>query len=175
VLSVEIGQSAMSTLAANAAAILAELTASHPLGYVPVLQWKNLRVTAGMAYYTKGMIALSRVLLTDEARLRRTLVHEYAHLLAVARHGRKAAGHGAAWRQAMLELGAEPEVTHKYEAKRNARRQQVTYRCKGCGASIVRARRLPRRRKWVHAGCGGAVSLESVDLLTQSTRLDVEP
>lgn len=161
-------QSPMSSLVTTADAILTELCAAHPLGYTPVLVWKNLRVTAGVAYYTKGVIGLSKLLLTDEERLRRTLVHEYAHLLAVVRHGRKAAGHGPTWRQAMLDLGAEPAVTHNYAAKRNVRRQAVTYRCKKCGAAIVRARRLPRRKKFLHAECGGAISLESVDRLVPS-------
>ena len=32
---------------------------SHPLAYQPNLIWKGLRVTAGFAYYKKGVIALS--------------------------------------------------------------------------------------------------------------------
>ncbi|MCB8932961.1 MAG: SprT-like domain-containing protein [Chthonomonadaceae bacterium] len=151
----------------TAEVLLAELCAVHPLGYSPRIEWKNLRVTAGAAYYTKGVIGLSRLLLTDEARLRSTLVHEFAHLLAISRHGRKAAGHGEAWRKAMRDLGAEPEVYHRYpETKRNQRRQQVTYACAKCKAVITRSRRLPRKGRYVHAGCGGAIRVQGVVRLT---------
>lgn len=138
-------------------ALLTELCAQHPLGYIPSLVWRKLRVSAGLAYYETRQIALSGLLLTDEARLRDTLIHEYAHLLAVARHGKKAAGHGRCWKQAMLDLGAEPAVRHRYEVERNKPRQQVGYVCAKCGGTIVRNRRLPRKRKYLHTSCGGPI------------------
>lgn len=160
----------MGELSLLAEALLAELCLAHPLGYEPRIEWKNLRVTAGAAYYTKGVIGLSRLLLTDEERMRGTLIHEFAHLLAIARHGRKAAGHGERWRQAMRDLGAEPEVYHRFpETKRNQRRQQVTYTCAKCRAVITRARRLPRKGRFVHANCGGAIRLQAVVLLTATS------
>lgn len=148
----------------RAAAIqeLAHLVATFPLGYPPVLHWKPYRVTAGMAYYRKGAIGLSPYVLKDEAAVLETLRHEYAHLLAVARHGPKAANHGPHWQRAMRDLGLEPKVRHNFEVERNTPRQRVTYRCLGCGAAIERARRLPTRRKYVHARCGGDLRLESV-------------
>lgn len=149
-------------LRAVADAELARLAAAFPLGYPPVLQWKPYRVTAGMAYYRKGVIGLSPLVLKDEAAVRETLGHEYAHLLAVARHGVKAANHGPQWQRAMRDLGLEPKVRHTYMVERNAPRQRVTYRCLGCGASIERARRLPRKRIYLHVPCGGHLRLESV-------------
>lgn len=137
--------------------LLASLCAKFPLGYRPELIWKQLRVTAGLAYFKTGEIALSSLLLTDEERVRSTLIHEYAHLLAVARHGRKAAGHGKAWRQAMIDLGEEPTVRHCYPVERNRARQSVGYVCSKCGQTLVRSRRLPRRRQYVHAACGGPI------------------
>jgi SprT protein len=134
-----------------------------PLGRRPELLWKGLRVSAGIAYYRINRIGLSRHLLTDEDRLRSTLVHEYAHLLAFERHGQKSVGHGPLWKQAMHDLGAKPERTHCYEVERNTARQVVTYQCRKCGASILRNRRLPRRRKYVHANCGGGLRLVGVD------------
>jgi SprT protein len=156
-----------SPLDQSARTLLNQLSAAHPLGYTPSLQWRNLRVTAGLAYYKEGLIVLSRLVLTDEARMEITLRHEYAHLLAVARHGRKGAGHGVHWQQAMRELGVQPKVRHNYEVERNERRQEVTYRCARCNASFNRHRRLPRKRKWVHAGCGGPLRLESVKRITE--------
>lgn len=149
-----------------AESLLDELMAKFPLGSRPVLTWKGLRVTAGIAYYRSNQIGLSNRLLIDEERLRITLTHEYAHLLAVERHGRQAANHGPAWRQAMLDLGLPPVRTHDYEVERNAPRQQVIYQCKQCGAKLVRARRLPKRRKYMHARCGGGLRLIAVERTT---------
>lgn len=129
--------------------LLDELCAAHPMGYRPTLVWKGaLRVSAGMAYFTRREIGLSPHLLVNLERLRTTLVHEYAHLLAVARHGRGAAGHGVHWRAAMLELGASPEVRHRFEVQRNRPRQIVAYLCRKCGQELRRNRRLPKRRKY---------------------------
>jgi len=136
------------------------------MGYVPQILWKGYRVTAGIAYYRIGTIGLStRVLRTPEA-VRETLGHEYAHLLAVFRHGPKAAGHGEPWRRAMRDVGLEPTVRHRYEVERNVPRQRVTYVCSRCGHPIVRTRRLPKRRRYMHAGCGGAIRLHSVERVT---------
>jgi predicted SprT family Zn-dependent metalloprotease len=145
---------------------LAEAVRRHPMGYVPKVQWRGYRVSAGMAYYKLGVIGLSaRVLATPEA-VRETLLHEYAHLLAVHRHGLKAANHGPYWQQAMLDLGLTPTVRHRYEVERNSPRQRVTYVCLRCGISLVRSRRLPRRRKYVHADCGGDLRLHKVESVT---------
>lgn len=145
---------------------LEELSAQFPLGYVPELVWRGYRVTAGLAYYRKGVIGLSNRVLKDEKAVLDTLLHEYAHLLAVARHGVAAAGHGPAWRQAMHDLGQEPKVRHNYEVERNVTRQAVTYLCVKCGLQITRARRLPKRRRYVHANCGGDLRLAKVERVT---------
>ena len=142
--------------------LLQELFERFPLAQPPRLVWKNLRVSAGIAYYRAGAIALSRIVLTTEERMRGTLIHEYAHLLAVHRSGQKGAGHGEPWKLAMRDLGEEPRVRHTYEVRRNTKRQAVAYRCKKCGVVIQRSRRLPRHRKYVHAQCGGGLKLEAV-------------
>jgi predicted SprT family Zn-dependent metalloprotease len=145
---------------------LVQLCAEFPLGYVPELIWRGYRVTAGLAYYRKGVIGLSTRVLKDETSVVDTLVHEYAHLLAVKRHGTRAAGHGPAWQKAMRDLGQEPKVRHNYEVERNVARQSVTYVCIRCGKSIVRARRLPKRRRYIHANCGGDLRLAKVERIT---------
>jgi predicted SprT family Zn-dependent metalloprotease len=149
-------------LAQLAKKILGEAMATHPLKYTPTIRWKNLRVSAGLAYYRTGSIGLSAIILDTPEKLRQTLLHEYAHLLAVDRHGRKAANHGVHWRQAMIDLGLEPKVRHTYECVRNSPRQKVTYKCRKCGANIERSRRLPRNRRYVHSSCGGGLLLISV-------------
>jgi predicted SprT family Zn-dependent metalloprotease len=153
-------------LQAQAESLLSELTAEFPLNYAPELRWRPLRVSAGYANHREGIIGLSTILLTEPERLRRTLFHEYAHLLAVARQGRRAAGHGLAWKQAMLDLGERPVVRHDYPVKRNSPRQQVEYRCERCGTLIVRKRRLPKSRRYLHTGCGGLVRFAAAKTLT---------
>lgn len=146
-----------------AEAALAEAITKFPLSYTPRVEWRGYRVTAGMAYYRTGVIGLSERVLTTPEAVRETLLHEYAHLLAVYRHGTKAANHGPAWQKAMADLGLPPTVRHTYAVERNERRQQVTYLCLKCGKEFVRGRRLPRQRKYVHVGCGGDLRLHKVE------------
>ncbi|MCW5943687.1 MAG: SprT-like domain-containing protein [Fimbriimonadaceae bacterium] len=147
-------------------AILADLCARHPLGRPPRLLWKPYRVSAGKAYLRDGTIGLSRLLLTGVERLRDTLVHEYAHLLAVDRQGLAGAGHGPAWRKAMKDLGAPPEVYHHYAVRRNVRRQKAIYACSKCGARFETHRRFPRGRRYAHRDCGGILRLLRVERVT---------
>lgn len=149
-------------LGETARALLDRLAAEFPLSGAARLEWRRFRASAGRAHYEERLILLSSMLLTDVDRLERTLKHEYAHLLAFDRHGRAGAGHGAAWRRAMADLGLPPVVRHDYPTDRNQPRQAVTYRCQRCGSALIRKRRLPRRRMFVHASCGGSLQLESV-------------
>lgn len=151
-----------------AESLLDDLMVRFPLRNRPLLVWKSLRVTAGIAYYRTNQIGLSNRILIDPERLRITLLHEYAHLLAVERHGRLAANHGPAWQKAMIDLGLPPVRTHNYEVERNAARQQVIYQCQKCGQKFSRTRRLPKRRKYMHARCGGGLRLISIERTTNS-------
>ncbi len=139
--------------------LLAELQLKHPLKHPARIEWRAYRVTAGMAYYRLNLIGLSSLVLKTEHAVEDTLIHEYAHLLAFQQAGRRGGGHGAVWQQAMIELGRTPKVRHTYEVTRNTKRQEVGYQCLRCGETIVRSRRLPRRRKYVHAPCGGDLKL----------------
>jgi predicted SprT family Zn-dependent metalloprotease len=148
--------------------LLAELCDRFPIERAPTLEWRDYRTTAGTAHYDRWAIALSRRLMTDSARLRDTLLHEYAHLLAFHRAGKAGRGHGPAWRRAMQDLGLSPDVAHRYECRRNRPRRRVIYACRTCGTEIVRLRLLPRRRQYIHAGCGGGIAFVRVELLVES-------
>lgn len=147
----------------HAEALLERLCERFPLGYVPAVKWRMLRVSAGLAHFREGAISLSVEILTDEERLTDTLLHEYAHLLAFARHGEAGKGHGPAWRQAMADLGLPPIVRHRYAVRRNGARQTVHYVCARCGIRFERRRRFPRGRQYRHAACGGAIVLAGVE------------
>ncbi len=139
--------------------LLEELAVSFPLKAPARIAWRSYRVAAGKAYFRDRLIGLSTRLLDTEEKVRDTLIHEYAHLLAVDRHGRIAANHGPLWQRAMLDLGAEPTRTHSYEVPPPRQSKEVTYRCERCQREIVRKRRLPRGRQFVHASCGGSLRL----------------
>ena len=59
----------------------------------------------------------------------------------------------------MRDLGAEPTRTHSYEVEPPRQSKEVTYRCEKCQREMVRKRRLPAGRKFVHAQCGGSLRL----------------
>ncbi len=142
--------------------ILATLLSDHPIRK-PQLEWRNYRTTAGIADFNRWVICLSRNVLNDPDRLSITLRHEYAHLLAYHRHGRKLGrGHGPAWQQAMRDLGLDPQVYHRYSVQRNQSRQEVVYFCATCGERFHRKRRLPTRRTYKHRTCGGVIKLLEV-------------
>jgi SprT protein len=149
-------------LHAHAEALLADLMCQAPLKRRPKIEWRSYRVTAGVAYYRAGVIGLSKLVLKTPEQLSTTLIHEYAHLLAYERHGRAGAGHGVLWKSVMIELGQDPRRTHNYEVQRNQPRQEVGYRCIRCGITVVRKRRLPKGRRYVHARCGGDLRLSYV-------------
>jgi SprT protein len=146
----------------EAEALLSEACDKFPMGYRPKIEWRPLRVTAGVAYYNEQRIALSKHVIKTPDQLRETLLHEYAHLLAVHRAGRRGIGHGLHWKRAMTDLGLVPKVHHKYEVKRNQSRQEVVYGCKKCGAEIVRKRRLNAKRRYFHVKCGGVIEFRSL-------------
>jgi predicted SprT family Zn-dependent metalloprotease len=137
--------------------LLEELSASFPLKQRPLLVWRRMPSSAGKAYYHLWQISLSSVLITDEERLKVTLTHEYAHLLAFERHGRTAGAHGPAWRQAMSDLGAPPIVCHNYEVERRVIARNLLYKCSVCGHEIPRVRPLKRGYIYTHQGCGGTI------------------
>jgi len=66
----------------------------------------NAKRRCGMCSFRTRTISLSRhfVAMNDEAEVRDTVLHEIAHALAGA-----AAGHGAHWQRAAMQLGARPE------------------------------------------------------------------
>lgn len=144
-------------LQSSAQALLLELCERFPIGYTPKIAWRGYRVSAGMAYYKTGIIGLSKTVIQTEEQMQDTLKHEYAHLLAYKRHGRAGIGHGDPWKQAMIDVGLQPKVRHCYEVQRNSPRQQVGYTCQRCGTVLVRNRKLPKRRRYIHNGCGGAI------------------
>jgi SprT protein len=111
----------------------------------------RMRSAAGRAFFRKGAIELNPKLqsLPDgqrEEEIRRTFLHELAHLVSHARaQGRRIEPHGFEWRQACADLGIPDEARcHQLDfgARRHARR--YVYVCGHCETVVRRARRLTR-------------------------------
>ncbi len=157
----------LSELKDIAARRFADLSQRFPLRFSAHVFWRAYRVSAGMAYCSRGKIGLSTTVLHTPRQVEETLVHEYAHLLAFSRHGRKSVGHGPLWQEAMADLGAKPEVRHRYKTvKRNQARQEILYRCDRCGCEFSRTRRFAKGRRYLHVDCGGLLKLHEVRRIT---------
>lgn len=145
----------------EAQSALAQVWNDFPLTRMPDLEWRTYSVTAGTANYRDWKICLSRKVLQGPEQVRTTLLHEYAHLMAVDRFGMKAASHGAEWKSCMAMLGLPPTVRHSYEVDRS-NRSVVQYRCQKCGQVIEARRRLARTKVWGHRNCGGRLILVGI-------------
>ncbi|MBS1717307.1 MAG: SprT-like domain-containing protein [Armatimonadetes bacterium] len=137
---------------------------------MPILKWKALRVSAGLANYRTFQITLSSKILVDAERVRITLLHEYAHLMAFSKYGRNGTGHGAAWRESMNLLGLHPHVRHRYEVERNQSRQAVIYRCSRCNQELARSRKWRRGTRYMHVHCGGTWRFVARKPMTEITQ-----
>lgn len=115
-----------------------------------VVEWNpRLRSTAGRAWCREGRIELNPRLLGLDGglrALRRTALHEGAHLLAHRRHPRRRIEpHGVEWRRACADLGIPGEAaTHRLPLPRREPIRRFRYRCRGCGVLVERVRALRR-------------------------------
>ena len=101
----------------------------------------------GAARFRKQMITLSRelTLRNDEDKVRETVLHEIAHVLAGA-----AAGHGRVWKLKCVELGIEPRRCYEVEdVEPVPLRYKAT--CDSCGKEYQRARR-PNPQRTFYCG-----------------------
>jgi len=112
---------------------------------------RRMRSAAGRAFFRKGIIELNPKLQglppgQREEEIRRTFLHELAHLVSHARaRGKRIEPHGPEWRQACADLGIPDEDRcHQlgFESRRLTRR--YAYACGHCDAVVERVRRLTR-------------------------------
>jgi SprT protein len=99
----------------------------------PVVNYDVRGTCAGKAWVTKNIIGFNSILLTEnvEQFLKRTVVHEMAHVIAYKRYGSR--GHDNAWKNVMIRLGADPSRCHSYDVSnarvKNANAPTYTYKC----------------------------------------------
>ncbi len=118
---------------------------------VTVVWNKRMRSTAGRAFWPECRVELNPKLIPislDEVR--RTLLHELAHLLAYHRCGRRRiAPHGVEWQQACADLGIPGEsARHTLPLPRRSQKKQWRYTCPSCDESLERVRPMKR-----HVAC----------------------
>ncbi len=107
----------------------------------------RMRTTAGRAWWPARSIEMNPKLRDfSEEEVWRTLKHEFAHLLAYERCGRKRIDpHGAEWREACAELGIPDEKTyHSLPFKSRKLKRNYSYACPSCLSVILRVK--PMRR-----------------------------
>ncbi|MGJ8676182.1 MAG: SprT-like domain-containing protein [Akkermansiaceae bacterium] len=129
---------------------LRELSLENLAERVNVVWNSRMRSTAGRAFYADSKIELNPKLREiSEDEVRRTLLHELAHLMAHERYGRgrfkKIAPHGLEWQAACAELGLAGETaTHRLPLPRRSMTKKWRYSCPSCGEGFERVRRIKR-------------------------------
>jgi predicted SprT family Zn-dependent metalloprotease len=126
---------------------LEELAGSKFAAQVSVVWNKRMRSTAGRAFWPECRVELNPKLVSislDEVR--RTLLHELAHLLAYHRCGRRRiAPHGVEWQQACADLGIPGEsARHTLPLPKREQKKKWRYTCPSCNESIERVRQMKR-------------------------------
>jgi len=122
---------------------------------VPVFQNPRLRSAMGKARRRgdKQWIELHRFLARDPEKLKSTLAHEIAHVIAGI-----GSGHNAHWRriaQSLGDTGNRCYTQAEGESIGIVRKTKLVAVCEGCGKEIHKARAYPRGRTYTHKGCGG--------------------
>jgi predicted SprT family Zn-dependent metalloprotease len=109
------------------------------------VRWNpRLRSTAGYASFPAWRIELNPLLKNFDGQVRRTMLHELAHLVAFQRKGHtRIKPHGREWRKACADLGIPDETAHhKLALPRSPKERPLTYMCVACGAVVRRVRKF---------------------------------
>jgi predicted SprT family Zn-dependent metalloprotease len=118
------------------------------------MRWhRRLRTTAGMARVREALVLLNPRLLAFPEELRRTFLHELAHLVVHERFPkRRTSPHGAEWRQACRDLGlpGEPRCHDLPLAPRRTVRRNHVYHCPHCRTEVARVRPFRHREACLH-------------------------
>lgn len=134
-------------LEAEARALLKSIGADSLAALVTVRWNPRLRSTAGLANYRKQLILLNPQLSRfGEEEVRRTMLHELAHLLAHYRAGKtRISAHGTEWKKACADLGIAGEKRcHNLPLRTTQRATRFRYTCPGCHIIVPRHRKMKR-------------------------------
>jgi predicted SprT family Zn-dependent metalloprotease len=107
----------------------------------------RMQTTAGRACWPERLIEINPKLKDlSEAQVWRTLKHEFAHLLAFERCGRRQIDpHGVEWQKACIELGIPDEsARHSLPLKGRRIKRKYIYVCPSCLSDVKRVRPMKR-------------------------------
>jgi SprT protein len=107
----------------------------------------RMQTTAGRAWWPSRLIEINPKLKDlSEAQVWRTLKHEFAHLLAFERSGRRQIDpHGVEWQKACCELGIPGEsACHSLPLKGRRMKRKYVYVCPSCLSDVKRVRPMKR-------------------------------
>ena len=126
---------------------LEELSGATFASKVNVVWNSRMRSTAGRAFWPEAKVELNPKLISISLEeVRRTLLHELAHILAYHRCGRmRIAPHGEEWQIACADLGIPGErATHSLPLPRRSQQKKWRYSCPSCGEGVDRVRQMKR-------------------------------
>lgn len=127
------------------AAVLARELGLPRLAKRIIVTWNpRMRSTAGRAIWPKGLVELNPALeQVADGEIRRTFLHELAHLVAFERSRRRIKPHGQEWQRACVELGIAGEsASHHLPLPTRRMQKKWRYVCPKCWANVERVRRM---------------------------------
>ena len=129
----------------------------------PVISFDLKGQAAGQANYRENKIRFNRQLLekyTPEF-VDQTVPHEFAHLVAYQKFGRRIRPHGMEWKRVMEAFGVDPARTHSFDVAPTRRLKRFHYRCHCPGSdyqlSSIRHNRVQRGGIYLCRKCGCAL------------------
>jgi SprT protein len=131
----------------------------------PTVSYDLKGLAAGQANYQHNRIRLNRELLEKYAAdfIAQTVPHEFAHLVAYQKFGRRIKPHGSEWKSVMVALGAEPSRTHSFKVAPTRRLRRFLYQCNCPSSSYeltsVRHNRIQRGHIYLCNKCGSSLRL----------------
>ena len=129
----------------------------------PVISFDLKGQAAGQANYRENKIRFNRQLLEKYAGefVDQTVPHEFAHLVAYQKFGRRIRPHGMEWKRVMEAFGVDPARTHSFNVAPTRRLKRFHYRCHCPGSdyqlSSIRHNRVQRGGIYLCRKCGCAL------------------
>ena len=127
---------------------------------------------AGQANYRQNKIRFNLDLLEKYTHefVEQTVPHEFAHLVAYQKFGRRIKPHGLEWKSVMIAFGVKPTRTHSFKVTPSRRLKRFLYRCECHGSSYeltsIRHNRIQRGNLYLCKKCQSPLHQVSTTLST---------
>ena len=132
---------------------------------IPEISYNLRGTTAGQAWYSKWLIKINMVLLTEnfDDMIQNTIGHEVAHLIARSISNYRIKPHGHEWKSVMRLLGLNPTRCHNYNTDNSKVRtvKRIPYVCETCGMDYnltkIRHNKILKGVKYRCCKCRGKI------------------